>query len=52
MLPALRRPLVATHNDPALRDKVLPLISHKKGQVRFRAVAGYPRLTIVAQKPQ
>jgi HEAT repeat protein len=44
--------VVAMHNDPALRDKFVPLLDDKKDHVRFRAAAGYLRLTIVAQKSQ
>jgi HEAT repeat protein len=44
--------VVAMHNDPALRDKLVPLMDDKKQQVSFRAAAGYLRLTIIAQKSQ
>jgi HEAT repeat protein len=44
--------VVAVHNDPALRDKFVLLLDDKKDQVRFRAAAGYLRLTIVVQKSQ
>jgi hypothetical protein len=44
--------VVALHNDPALRDKLAPLLDDKKEQVSFRAAAGYLRLTIVANKSQ
>jgi HEAT repeat protein len=41
---------VAMHNDPALMDKLVPLIDDKKEQVSFRAAAGYLRLAIIAKK--
>jgi HEAT repeat protein len=41
---------VAMHNDPALMDKLAPLIDDKKEQVSFRAAAGYLRLAIIAKK--
>jgi HEAT repeat protein len=44
--------VVAMHNDPALIDKLVPLLDDKKEQVSFRAAGGYLRLTIVAQKSQ
>jgi HEAT repeat protein len=44
--------VVAMHNDPASRDKLVPLMDDKKQQVSFRAAAGYLRLTIIAQKSQ
>lgn len=44
--------VVAVHNDPVLRDKLVPLLDDKKDQVRFRAAAGYLRLTIIVQKAQ
>ena len=42
--------VVAMHNDPALMDKLVPLIDDKKEQVSFRAAAGYLRLAIIAKK--
>jgi HEAT repeat protein len=44
--------VVALHNDPALIDKLLPLMDDKKDQVSFRAAAGYIRLYIIAHKSQ
>jgi HEAT repeat protein len=44
--------VVALHNDPTLRDKLVPLLDDKKQQVSFRAAAAYLRLTIVANKAQ
>lgn len=44
--------VVAMHNDPALIDKLAPLMDDKKEQVSFRAAAGYLRLTIIAHKGQ
>ena len=44
--------VVAMHDDPALIDKVLPLMDDKKEQVSFRAAAGYIRLYIIAHKSQ
>jgi HEAT repeat protein len=43
---------VAMHDEPALREKVVPLLEDKKDQVRFRAAAAYLRLTLVAAKSQ
>jgi HEAT repeat protein len=43
---------VALHNEPALREKLEPLLEDKKDQVRFRAAAAYLRLTLVAAKTQ
>ncbi len=43
---------VSMHNDPALIDKILPLMDDKKEQVSFRAAAGYIRLYIIAHKSQ
>jgi HEAT repeat protein len=43
---------VAMHNDPALIDKIAPLMDDKKEQVSFRAAAGYLRLYIIAHKSQ
>jgi HEAT repeat protein len=42
--------VIAMHNDPALMDKLVPLIDDKKEQVSFRAAAGYLRLAIIAKK--
>jgi HEAT repeat protein len=44
--------VIAMHNDPALIDKILPLMDDKKEQVSFRAAAGYLRLYIIAHKAQ
>jgi HEAT repeat protein len=44
--------VIAMHDDPALIDKLVPLMDDKKQQVSFRAAAGYLRLTIIAQKSQ
>jgi HEAT repeat protein len=44
--------VVAMHDDPALIDKLVPLMDDKKEQVSFRAAAGYLRLTIIAHKGQ
>lgn len=44
--------VVAVYNDPAWRDKLVPLIDDKKQDVSFRAAAGYLRLTVVANKSQ
>jgi HEAT repeat protein len=44
--------VVALHDDPTLRDRLVPLMDDKKEQVSFRAAAGYLRLTIIAQKSQ
>jgi HEAT repeat protein len=44
--------VIAMHDDPALIDKVVPLMDDKKEQVSFRAAAGYLRLTIIAKKAQ
>jgi HEAT repeat protein len=44
--------VVALHDDPSLRDKLVPLLSDKKEQVSFRAAAGYLRLTVIALKSQ
>ena len=44
--------VVAMHNDPALLDKITPLMDDKKEQVSFRAAAGYIRLYIIAHKSQ
>ena len=43
---------VSMHNDPALIDKITPLMDDKKEQVSFRAAAGYIRLYIIAHKSQ
>jgi HEAT repeat protein len=39
---------VALHDQPALREKIVPLLQDKKDQVRFRAAAAYLRLSLVA----
>jgi HEAT repeat protein len=44
--------VIAMHDDPALIDKLVPLMDDKKEQVSFRAAAGYLRLTIIAHKGQ
>jgi HEAT repeat protein len=44
--------VIAMHNDPALIDKILPLMDDKKEQVSFRAAAAYLRLYIIAHKAQ
>jgi HEAT repeat protein len=44
--------VIAMHNDPALIDKLVPLMDDKKEQVSFRAAAGYLRLAIIAKKAQ
>jgi HEAT repeat protein len=44
--------VIAMHDDPALIDKLVPLMDDKKEQVSFRAAAGYLRLTIIAHKAQ
>src|ERR1700734_2348888 len=44
--------VIAMHDDPALIANLLPLMDDKKDQVRFRAAAGYLRLTIISNKAQ
>jgi HEAT repeat protein len=44
--------VIAMHNDPALIDKILPLMDDKKEQVSFRAAAAYLRLYIITHKAQ
>lgn len=43
---------VAMHDEPALREKLVPLLEDKKDQVRFRAAAAFLRLIVVAAKSQ
>jgi len=39
---------IAMWNDPSLKQKFVPLFDDKKDAVRFRAAAGYLRLTLIA----
>ncbi len=40
---------IALRNDPALKQEFVPLFDDKKDAVRFRAAAGYLRLTLLAK---
>jgi HEAT repeat protein len=44
--------VIAMHDDPALIGNLVPLMDDKKDQVRFRAAAGYLRLTIISNKSE